>query len=69
MFPKLNVKSSAVILCRLTQAQKFNVVGLRLKSTLLLIAGGVCMNTHGFVFACSLLVGGFFYPKISVFFS
>lgn len=51
-FPRLNVNSSAVILLRLTRAQKFNIVGLRLKSTLPLIDGDVCMNLHGFVFAC-----------------
>lgn len=50
MFPKLNVKSSAVILRRLAHAQNSNVVRLRLKIALLLIAG-VCMKAHGSLFA------------------
>lgn len=54
-FPRLNVKSSAVILLRLTRAQKFNIVRLRSESTLALIDGDVCMNTHGFVCACCLV--------------
>lgn len=52
-YPRLNVNSSAVILLRPTRAQKFNIVGLRLRSTLALIDGDVCMNAHGFVFTCS----------------
>lgn len=51
-FPRLNVNSSAVILLRPTRAQKFNIVGLRLKSTFPLIDADVCMNARGFVFAC-----------------
>lgn len=50
MFPKLNVKSSAVILRRLAHAQNSNVVRL-LKIALLLIAGDVCMKAHGSLFA------------------
>lgn len=51
-FPRLNVNSSAVILLRPTRAQKFNIVGLRLKSTFPLIDADVCMSVRGFVFAC-----------------
>lgn len=51
-YPRLDVNSSAVILLRPTRAQKFNIVELRLKSTLPLIDGDVCMNVHGFVFTC-----------------
>lgn len=46
-YPRLDVNSSAVILLRPTRAQKLNIVGLRLKSTLPLIDGDVCMKTHG----------------------
>lgn len=54
-FPRLNVNSSAVILLRPTRAQRFNIVGLRLKSTFALIDADVCMNARGFVFACRFL--------------
>lgn len=49
-YPRLDVNSSAVTLLRPTRAQKSNIVGLRLKSTLPLIDGDVCMN--GSVFTC-----------------
>lgn len=56
-YPRLDVNSSAVILLKPARAQKFNLAGLRLKSTLALIDGDVCMNTHGFVL--TLLCPGF----------